>query len=57
MKIYDIFEKGNIQYIPREKREIIYKICGDNDDTMTFCRRSIFTEISLELELQELELL
>ena len=56
MKVYDIFEKGNIQYIPRERREIIYKICGDND-TMTFCKRLIFTEISLELELQELELL
>ena len=41
MKVYDIFEKGNIQYIPRERREIIYKIC-DGGDIMTFCKHSIF---------------
>ena len=41
MKVYDIFEKGNIQYIPRERREIIYKSC-DGGDIMTFCLRLIF---------------
>lgn len=41
MKVYDIFEKGNIQYIPRERREIIYKICDGDNDIMTLCKRSI----------------
>ena len=41
MKIYDIFEKGNIQYIPRERREIVYKN-RDGGDIMTFCKYLIF---------------